>query len=388
MGIWASIKLWFSLLFLFCCRKRPIAPTTHRTIPNRVMTEKTGKKYLVVGGHGFLGSHVVEALLARGETHITIFDRAASRLFQNEQEKGIVKFIRGDVRRVEDVVASAVGCETVFNCAGIVNLWARLPFQLDRIFTINLVGTQNVLEACSKNGVKQLLHASSCLVVVPRNVLENPVRNMTEDNITYPTPPYINHYIYSKILAEKAVLSANAKRELATACLRPGRIFGPRDTTSAGRICKGEPLVSDVGKMDFVYVENVVHAFFCLEKSMTSPAVPASGKAYFITNRQPCSILEMYEMFNRKTGHKLVQIPMFLASLCCSLSEWVCYLTRAKISLGLADFYTPPVLTLTCAEIYVNDSLSQRALNYSPIYTLEEGVDITADYFIARSKSK
>src|SRR5262245_22666342 len=65
-----------------------------RNVPRKVPTAKTGKRYLVVGGHGFLGSHIVEALLARGEDRIRVLDIAPSPLFAGEIEARRVEFVR------------------------------------------------------------------------------------------------------------------------------------------------------------------------------------------------------------------------------------------------------------------------------------------------------
>src|SRR5262245_32282448 len=55
-----------------------------RTRPTKIGTARTGKSYLVIGGHGFLGSHVVEALLARGEDRVRVLDLRSSPLFAPE----------------------------------------------------------------------------------------------------------------------------------------------------------------------------------------------------------------------------------------------------------------------------------------------------------------
>src|SRR5262249_41041690 len=73
-------------------------PDRQRNVPSKVPTERTGKSYLVIGGQGFLGSHLVEALLARGEDRVRILVRSPSQFFAREQESGRIEFVRGDVR--------------------------------------------------------------------------------------------------------------------------------------------------------------------------------------------------------------------------------------------------------------------------------------------------
>src|SRR4051794_7101692 len=86
--------------------RRPAARSAARHRPSRVPTARTGKAYLVVGGHGFLGSNLVEGLLARGEDRVHVFDAAPSPLFDEEIRRGAVVFHRGDVRDVKQVEAA------------------------------------------------------------------------------------------------------------------------------------------------------------------------------------------------------------------------------------------------------------------------------------------
>jgi nucleoside-diphosphate-sugar epimerase len=96
----------------------PIPALRHR--PTRVPTAKTGKAYLVTGGHGMLGSHLVEALLARGEERVHVFDLAPSALFEDEARRGLVTFHRGDLGDRAAIDAACRGIDTVFHTAASV----------------------------------------------------------------------------------------------------------------------------------------------------------------------------------------------------------------------------------------------------------------------------
>src|SRR6185295_17356996 len=146
-----------------------------RHTPRHVPTTKTGKSYLVVGGHGMLGSHMVEALLARGERRVKIFDRAPSTLFDDEVRRGLVTFHRGDIRDRATVTAACRDVDTVFHTAASVNYWADLPFELGAIHAVNAAGTENVVEACVEAGVRQLMFTSSSSVVVTHDLERRPI---------------------------------------------------------------------------------------------------------------------------------------------------------------------------------------------------------------------
>src|SRR4051794_32780916 len=103
--------------------RRPAARVAARHAPARVPTARTGKAYLVVGGHGFLGSNLVEGLLARGEDRVHVFDAAPSRLFDDEIRRGTVTFHHGDLRDARQVEAACTGVSTVFHTAARVDYW-------------------------------------------------------------------------------------------------------------------------------------------------------------------------------------------------------------------------------------------------------------------------
>src|SRR6478672_6532622 len=106
--------------------------------PRQVATAKTGKRYLVVGGHGLFGSHLVEGLLARGEDHVRIFDRVESPMFAEEVARGAVTVQQGDLSDVQALRRACSGVDVVFHTAASVNYWYDLPFEYDGIYAVNV----------------------------------------------------------------------------------------------------------------------------------------------------------------------------------------------------------------------------------------------------------
>lgn len=114
-------------------------------------------KVLVFGGSGFLGSYVVDELVARGHG-VTIFDRLPSPWAPKS-----VEVVIGDILDREEVARAVTGFEIVYNFAGFADLNASIDRPIETV-TANVVGNLNVLEACRRAGVTRFLYASTVYV--------------------------------------------------------------------------------------------------------------------------------------------------------------------------------------------------------------------------------
>lgn len=111
---------------------------------------------LVTGAAGFIGSHVVKALLNDGRFDVRAFHLPSDRL---DNLAGLdIEFFEGDVTNRDSVRAAVSGCEVVFHLAAIYSLWTR---DLSVMFRVNVGGTKNVLEACRDAGVRRVVYTSS-----------------------------------------------------------------------------------------------------------------------------------------------------------------------------------------------------------------------------------
>jgi len=115
------------------------------------------KKALVVGGSGFLGSHVADELTEKGY-EVTIFDRKKSTWINDNQ-----KFIESDLLDREHVIKSLEGFNFVIHFAGIADIGESKEKPLETIET-NIIGTANLLEGCRKNKIEKFIFASSVYV--------------------------------------------------------------------------------------------------------------------------------------------------------------------------------------------------------------------------------
>ncbi|KAM5533594.1 hypothetical protein V8D89_012707 [Ganoderma adspersum] len=174
----------------------------------------TGKKdvYLVIGGSGFLGRHIVEALLARGDS-VSVFD-----IVQRHHD---VPFYSGDISE-EDQVSDALrksGATCIIHTASPLH-------GLDDpalYWKVNVDGTQAVINAAVANGVPKLVYTSSAGVVFNGDDL------IDVDERLPGLEKAMDPYNESKAKAEEIVLAANGKGGLYTVALRPAGIFGPGD---------------------------------------------------------------------------------------------------------------------------------------------------------------
>ena len=114
-------------------------------------------KVLVFGGAGFLGSYVVDELIASGHS-VTVFD-----LHPSPYPNGAATMIVGDIMDATAVVSAAAGQDAVYNFAGLADLNDSIDKPVETV-TLNVMGNLNVLEACRQARVKRFLYASSIYV--------------------------------------------------------------------------------------------------------------------------------------------------------------------------------------------------------------------------------
>jgi len=222
-------------------------------------------KILVTGGAGFIGSHLVDKLLAEGFEVTVLDDFSAGRMENISCHKDVKGFhlVRGDVRDVGLVKKVVEDVDAVFHEAALVDV--ALSIENPLLFNeVNVVGTLNLLKACLDYDVKRFVFASSAAVYG-----DSKPAMKREDMIPEPISPYG----VSKLAAENYVQVFNELHGLETVCLRCFNVYGPGQvfrssyggviTAFVSRLLKGEPpVIHGDGKQsrDFVHVDDVVSA--------------------------------------------------------------------------------------------------------------------------------
>jgi nucleoside-diphosphate-sugar epimerase len=179
------------------------------------------KTYLVTGGAGFIGSHLVENLLTDGFS-VKVYDNFSSGFESNltalQSAVGKLEIIRGDIRDAHSLAAAMQGVTGVFHLAALVSVPQSIE-QPDLSFDINGRGTQLVLDQARKNGVKRVVMASSAAVYG-----DNENFPLSEDEVSLPLSPYG----LEKSLGEQMGRLYADLYQMNVTCLRFFNVFGPR----------------------------------------------------------------------------------------------------------------------------------------------------------------
>ena len=237
-----------------------------------------GRRYLVTGGAGFIGSHLVDALLAAGHEVRVLDDFSTGRRANLESALASrkIEIIEADVRETDVVHEAAAGVEGIFHLAALVSVQQSIEHpQLS--FDINVRGTVNVLEAARQARIPRVVLASSAAVY---GDTAGPARE--EGTPTNPLSPYA----LDKLVSEQYAAQYCRLYGLRAAALRFFNVYGPRQDPAspysgvisvfADRIRqRREVAVYGDGEQtrDFVHVSDVVQA------NMTAMAAPYKGFA-------------------------------------------------------------------------------------------------------------
>ena len=223
------------------------------------MSEK--KIYLVTGGAGFIGSHIVEALVKRGD-RVRVFDNLMTgRLDNLAQVAGKIDFIEGDIRDYQALRQALRGVEVVFHEAAIPSV-PRSINEPNLNHDVNVNGTFNLLLAARGAGVRRVIYAASSSAYG-----EIGTGAKQEEQLPDPLSPYA----VAKLVGEYYCRVFTRVYQLETVALRYFNVFGPRQDPSSpysGVISKfmtallnGQtPVIFGDGEQsrDFTYVANVV----------------------------------------------------------------------------------------------------------------------------------
>ena len=260
-------------------------------------------KALVTGANGFLGFHLVEALVDRGY-QVT----AMTRKPYDSLDRLNVPQVHGDIRSMNCLRTACKGQEIVFHTAAISGVWG--PWKL--YHSVNTIGTKNVIRACLEENVGKLVYTSS------PSVTFNGDHQINQDE----TAPYPKHWLcnypHTKALAEKAVLSANDSSELLTCALRPHLIWGPGDQHLIPRLIKraraGKLRKVGDGRnlVDNIYVTNAADAHVLAAEALEAGS-PVAGSAYFLSQDDPVNcwgwINEVLELAGLPRVRKSISYP-------------------------------------------------------------------------------
>ncbi|WP_028972937.1 NAD-dependent epimerase/dehydratase family protein [Spirochaeta cellobiosiphila] len=328
-------------------------------------------KVLVTGATGFLGSSLIKLL---EEHNIIIHAFGRNSIKGNLLKSTLTQFYQGDLLDIEELRKAALGCTHVIHAAALSTLWGKW----DDFYHCNVQGTQNILKICEELEIKRLIYISSpSIYCSPENQFDIP-----EERIITGKP--FNYYIKSKRMAE-TLIKSQINPSFEWTIIRPRGLFGIGDTSLIPRLMEandkqGIPLIrSGKNLMDITYVDNVSYSIYlALIKDNVNTQI------FNITNGEPMTFKQMITMFMNKINKpvKFLKLPLPLFKLIVSAIEaWYKFF---KI------YEEPPVTLYTLITLGYSQTLdiskAEKILDYKPLISVEEGMDIYAKWYKEQDK--
>lgn len=321
-------------------------------------------KILVTGGGGFLGQALCHGLVQRRH-EVASFNRGH---YPQLDAIGVHQ-LRGDLGDREAVLAAARGCDAIFHNAARAGAWGSYA----SYHRANVIGTDNVIAACHAHGINRLVYTSTPSVT---HRATHPVAGGTAADV-----PYGEHlkapYAATKLVAEKAVLAANAA-DLATVALRPRLIWGPGDHQLLPRLAEraragrlrlvggGDNLV------DTTYIDNAAQAHFDAFEHL-APGAACAGRAYFISNGEPRPMREIVNALLAAVGAPPVtkSLPFGAAYAIGAVCEAAWSLLPLRGEPPLTRFLAEQLATTHWYDM----GPARRDFGYVPQVTIAEGLE-------------
>jgi len=303
---------------------------------------------LVTGGAGFIGSHLVEALLSAG-CKVTVLDNLSTgNLLNLEPVKDRITFYQNDIRELDMLEKAAQGCDVIFHLAAVVAVQQTVSNPVESAM-INDIGTINVLEAARAKKVRRLVLASSCAVYG-----DDPRLPKKESMMPRPASPYAVH----KLSAEHYARVYFDLFGLETVSLRFFNVYGPRQDPSSPysgvisifmdkAVSNQVPVIYGDGNQsrDFVYVKDVVKAILlaATTDNLAGNALNIGTGSYVLINR-------LWELIASLSGRHLAP--------------------RHE-----------PARSGDILHSVAGMELAQSILNFKNDFTLEKGLEMTFDWY-------
>lgn len=314
------------------------------------------------GGGGFLGRHIVDQLLARGD-RVRILSRSDS---PDLAALG-VECHSGDIRDAACVERACAGVDAVFHTAAVPGIWGRW----ETFHSVNTLGTEHVIAGCRQASVGKLIYTSS-----PSVVYDGSPHVMADESLPYPQS-YLCAYPHTKAIAERAVLAANTPGQLLTVSLRPHLIWGPRDNHLIPRLIQRarsgqlRQVGDGTNEISMAYVENVAAAHLQACTALGDSA-PCAGRAYFINEPEP---VRLWDWVNRLLG--IAGLPPVRKRISARAAT-VLGAGMELVYRALRIESEPRMTRFLAAQLSQSHSYSIAAairdFGYHPLVTVEEGL--------------
>lgn len=322
----------------------------------------------VTGAGGFLGTALCRYLRA-ANINVVGFARGH---YPHLQALGVT-LIQGDLQDKQSLTEAMQGCSLVFHVASKAGVWGDKK----SYFTPNVLGTENVIEACRINNIKRLVYTSTPSVTFSGE---------DEANIDESQPyakQFLNFYGLSKAVAEQKVLQQNTEN-LKTVALRPHLIWGPYDPHLVPRVIDRAKagklkLVGKIDKLvDTIYIDNAVYAHLLAAVELNKKNSQCAGKAYFLSNDEPILMATMLNKILSAANlpKESARVPSQLAYVVGTLLEWW-YLRTGNANEPIMTRFVAKQLS---TSHYFNISAAKQDFNYQALVTIDQGMAQLKDH--------
>jgi NAD dependent epimerase/dehydratase len=262
-------------------------------------------KIFLTGSEGFIGSHLLEALLAAGHEVTALaaynsFDSYGWIDSTNAKDSSALRLVLGDIRDSEQMRQLVKGHECILHLAALI----AIPYSYqapESYVQTNVIGTLNLLNAAKEVGVERFIHTSTSEVYGTAEFVP-----ITERHPLKGQSPYSA----SKIAADQMVYAYNASFKLPTITIRPFNTFGPRQSTRAviptviTQIANGKKRIS-LGSTsptrDFTYVSDTVNGFI---KALSAPNL--FGSTINLGTGYEISISDLVTTISREMNQEII----------------------------------------------------------------------------------
>lgn len=330
----------------------------------------------VTGGTGFIGSHVVERLLAAGH-EVRALARESSDA--SHLRRLGVEVARGDLHDGAALRPLLRGVDVVYHNAAFVGDWGR-----QRDFSeVALAGTEHLLTAAVSSTVSRVVHMSSASIYGLRRIRGSMV---SEELPPAPRPGRWDYYGRAKAGAERIVRQHQNAGRIEATILRPTIVYGPRDRTVLPRLAallwSGRLVIVGSGEnlLHLVYVRDVAEAAF---RAGTEPV--AVGGTYHVEGQRDITQRGFMEAIADLVGapRPSRSLPLYVSYCLAFLQEAWGHASRRQ---------TPPsrtryLVALAGGEACFDTSGAERDLGWKPQVCFEEGLARTADWWRSRGRA-
>ncbi|MCZ3389243.1 MAG: NAD-dependent epimerase/dehydratase family protein [Actinomycetia bacterium] len=312
-------------------------------------------RVLVTGGTSLLGAAVAQRLSDRGDDVVTMQRGEAAAPWMQ---------LRGDIRDAAAVSSATEGVDAVVHLAARVSVVG----EWDEFESVNVGGTQNVLDAVRAHGISRLVHVSSPSVAHFGEPLVAADADPADAERAH------GHYARTKAMAEKLVLDA-VDDSLSAVAVRPHLVWGPGDTQLLGRIVEratsGRLVLINGGSalIDTTYLDNAADALVAALDRVDD----ISGEAFVVTNGEPRTVAELLTRICRAAGvpEPTRSVPRSVASGVGAVVE------RAWSATGREG--EPPMTRFLAEQLstahWFDQRRTQECLQWTPAVSLAQGFE-------------